>query len=237
MRERMGKLDPGSFEVLTFDCYGTLIDWESGILSALRPLLGAHGYTPTDPEILELYGRFEPQEESGAYRSYREVLRGVVERFGNHFRFAPTATEGLALEKSVALWEPFPDTVAALASMARRFRLAVVSNVDDDLFAGSAAKLGVTLDRVITAQQVRAYKPDLAVFRHAIETLAVPQEKILHIAQSLHHDVAPARQIGLATVWVNRRRDRPGFGATPPSSAQPDHVVPDLATLSAQLVT
>lgn len=231
---RLG-LDPGAYAVLTFDCYGTLIDWESGILSALRPLLHAHASLRADAEILELYGRFEPQAEAGAYRSYREVLRSVVDLFGAHGGFAPTAAERLSLEQSMAHWKPFPDTVPALSALARRYRLAVISNVDDDLFEDSAAQLRVPFAAVITARQVRAYKPDPALFHHAIARLAVPKERILHVAQSLHHDVAPAQQLGMATVWVNRRHGRPGSGATPRSTASADHVVPDLATLAAQL--
>jgi 2-haloacid dehalogenase len=230
-------LDPGVYAAVTFDCYGTLIDWESGILSALRPLLHAHASSPTDAEILELYGRFEVQAEAGPYRRYREVLRSVVDRFGEHCGFVPTSAERLTLEQSMAYWEPFPDTVPALSALARRYRLAVISNVDDDLFADSAARLRVPFASVITARQVRAYKPDPALFHHAIARLAVPKERVLHVAQSLHHDVAPARQLGITTVWVNRRHGRPGSGATPPSTASADHVVPDLATLAAQLTT
>lgn len=234
-RGTMSKLESGAFEVLTFDCYGTLIDWESGIVAALRSLLHAHEQTPTEAQILDLYARFEPEEEAGEFRSYREVLRGVVERFGQHFHFTPAPEERLSLERSLPHWEPFADSVAALVALGGRYRLAVISNIDDDLFAASAVRLGTTFDPVITAQQVGAYKPDPALFHRALSRLDAPREKVLHVAQSLYHDVAPAKHLGFTTVWVNRRHARPGSGATPPSAARPDHTVPDLATLAARL--
>ena len=226
-------LDFARFSHLTFDCYGTLIDWETGILSALRPLLAAHMRDlPSDNNILDLYARFESEIETGPYREYRKVLEQVVERFAARLAFMTTAAEKSRLAESVKEWPPFPDTVTALQRLGTRYKLVVISNIDDDLFAGSAAKLQASFADVITAQQARSYKPSLHNFRLALQRLAVSQDKVLHVAQSIYHDVVPARTLGLSTVWVNRRKGKEGFGATPPAKAVADLEVPDLATLA-----
>ena len=138
----------------------------------------------------------------------------------------------LLLLKTKIFSKMFPDTVAALARLKTRYQLGVISNVDDDLFAGSARQLGVDFDWVVTAQQVRSYKPSTNNFERALERIGRPRSEILHCAQSLFHDVGPANGMGLATVWVDRRAGKSGTGATPPSSAKPDLTVPDLATLA-----
>jgi 2-haloacid dehalogenase len=217
---------------LTFDCYGTLIDWERGILAALRPLLERHGVAPADEQVLELFGELEAAAEAGPYQPYRAVLAAVVDGLGARLGFAPTAAERAALAASVGDWPPFPDTVEALQSLARRFRLAILSNVDDDLFALTARHLPVDFAAVITAQQVGSYKPDRRNFQFALARLGVPADRVLHVAQSLFHDIVPAKELGLAAVWINRRHDRPGFGATPRAAAWPDLEVPDLRTLA-----
>ncbi len=221
-----------SFKVLTFDCYGTLIDWESGILDAVAGVLAAHGRELPPPEILEHFARFESTIQAGPYRTYRDVLARVVDEFGRELGFAPTPEERASLPESIARWAPFDDTVAALRVLASRYRLAVISNVDDDLFAASARRLGVGFDGVVTAQQVGSYKPDPRNFELALERLGVPVYAILHVAQSLFHDVAPARRLGFATVHVNRVSPHGGSGATMPVGARPDLEVPDLATLA-----
>ena len=228
-------LDFESFRVLTFDCYGTLIDWESGILAALRPMLRAHGVARDGEEILELYARLESEAETGEYRTYRDVLRRVVDGVGHGWGFAPTPAERRSLEDALPEWEPFPDTVDALQRLHRRYQLAIVSNTDDDLFAATAERLGIRFDAVVTAQQARAYKPALAIFQRALERIQQPASRILHIAQSLHHDIPPARRLGIATVHIDRRRGRAGGGATLPAAAAPDLVVPDLRTLAAAM--
>ncbi len=158
-------------EVLTFDCYGTLIDWESGILTALRPLLARHGAAASDEEILALYGRLEPEAESGGFVPYRTVLGRVVEGFGRHYGLALGGDEADALAASLPGWDPFPDTVPALQALAARYRLGVISNVDDDLFAGTASRLGIAFDWVVTAQSVGAYKPSPRMFEEALRRI------------------------------------------------------------------
>ena len=226
-------IDFDRFEALTFDCYGTLVDWESGILAALRPLLGASAEGADDDELLERFGRFESEVEAGAFRPYREVLAEVARRFGAAYGAHPTDQAVRAFAGSVVDWPVFPDTVQALGALSRRYRLAVVSNVDDDLFAGSAEKLGVDWAEVVTAEQVGSYKPARAHFDEVLRRLDLPRERVLHVAQSLYHDIAPAKELGFACVWVDRRGERAGSGATPAARATPDLRVPDLESLAA----
>jgi 2-haloacid dehalogenase len=225
-------LDFDRFTYLTFDCYGTLIDWERGILAALRPVLDCHGIAIADDAALELYGELESAAERGPYLLYRDLLATVMDGFGERLGFVPSADERAALAASVGDWPPFPDTVEALRALAGRFRLVILSNIDDDLFALSARHLGVTFAAIVTAQQVGSYKPDLRNFRALLARLDTAPDRVLHVAQSLFHDIAPANALGLTTVWVNRRHDRPGSGATPPATARPDLEVPDLRTLA-----
>lgn len=227
-----GSVELAGVEALTFDCYGTLIDWESGILTSFRALAGGGGPTVADDEVLERFGRLEAEAEAGAFRSYRDVLREVARGFGRAYGFdsEPDAVDRFAA--SVAGWPPFPDSSAALARLAARYRLAIVSNVDDDLFAGSERLLGAHFEHVVTAQQVRSYKPAHAHFHEVLRRLRLPKARVLHVAQSLFHDVAPANELGIRCAWVNRRAGREGGGATRPAKARPDLEVPDLRSLT-----
>ncbi|MDX1492590.1 MAG: haloacid dehalogenase type II [Longimicrobiales bacterium] len=218
-------------EALTFDCYGTIVDWERGILAALSPLLSTAEERPSDLRLLEMFARFESEAESGSFRSYRRVLTEVAERYGDELEVQVPRAAAERFAASVPEWPLFPDSVDALRALKGRFRLAVVSNVDDDLFAGSATRLGVDFDEVVTAEQVRSYKPAAGHFHEVVRRLDLPVRKIVHVAQSLYHDVAPATALGFACVWVDRRSGRPGGGATPPAAATPSLAVPDLAAL------
>lgn len=224
-----------TFTVLTFDCYGTLIDWESGLWDALRPIFVRHHVELTAEETLELFGTLEAEAEQGTYRDYKTILRGILGELGVRLGFTPTPQEQEHFAMSVQDWPAFSDVPRALQALQQRYKLAIISNIDDDLFAFSARRLQVQFDWVITAQQARSYKPALHNFHLAFTRLGVPRETILHVAQSLFHDIVPAQQLGLATVWVNRRHHKPGFGATPPAQAQPDLEVPDLQTLALQM--
>lgn len=228
-------LDFQRYAVLTFDCYGTLIDWERGIATALRPVLDRHGVSLSDDEALAVFGELESPIQSAGFPRYRDVLTAVMDDVAERFGFTLAGGERTVLAESVGDWPPFPDTVEALRELARTFTLVVISNVDDDLFARSAERLKVDFADVITAEQVGSYKPNRRNFEVALERLeriGASADQVLHVAQSLFHDIEPANEIGLATVWVNRRHDRPGFGATPAATAQPDLEVPDLATLA-----
>ncbi len=229
-------LDFSRFEVLTFDCYGTLINWEAGLLPVLHRLLAAHRKHSDDATLLKLYGDFEQRSEHGVFHPYCEVLQSVVRQFGIEFGFIPTAEELHSLSDSLPTWKPWPDTVAALHQLKTRFRLAILSNVDDDLFAGTRPQLEVAFDEVITAQQARAYKPSLKMFELGLSRVNAPTHRVLHVGQSIYHDIAPAQALGLATVWVNRPSVRPGVGAVKAAVAQPDLTVSSLAELAAAAV-
>jgi len=227
-------LDLSKFELFTFDCYGTLIDWETGIFSALKPVLAAHGKSISDADLLAIYGDSELRAESGEYRSYREVLRSVVQSFGEHLSFTPTAQEMDSLPNSVARWQPWPDTVAALQRLGERGQLAIISNIDDDMFAATQRLLQTSFASITTAQQARCYKPGLEIFRLALGRTTVPRDRILHVGQSIYHDVLPAQSLGLSTVWVNRPSPRAGIGAVKAATGRPDLEVRDLASLAKQ---
>ena len=230
-------LDFNQFEVVSFDCYGTLIDWERGILPPLKQLLSNREIDFSDDGTLELFAEFESELENDKndYIEYRKILQKIVKRFGQRFNFEPTETESgteiNCLVDSIKNWQPFPDTVAALSALKQKYKLAVISNIDDDLFAGTAKHLKVEFDWLITAEKVRSYKPSTRNFEIALETMGIPPEKLLHVAQSVYHDIVPATSMGISTVWVNRRQDKTGFGATMPASGKPDLEVPDLKTL------
>ena len=226
-------LDFNQFEVVSFDCYGTLIDWESGILPVLRQLLSSRKIDLSDDATLELFAEFESEFEKSEYNyiKYREILQRIVQEFGKRFNFEPTETELKCLSESLKNWQPFPDTVAALAALKQKYKLAVISNIDDDLFADTAKYLKVELDWLITAEKVRSYKPSTRNFEIAVATMGIAPEKLLHVAQSVYHDIVPAASMGISTVWVNRRHEKTGFGATLPASGKPDWEVPGLKTL------
>jgi 2-haloacid dehalogenase len=225
-------LDFTQFELLSFDCYGTLIDWETGIFSALRPILAAHGKSIADDQLLNVYSELESEAEQGGYRCYREVLQSVVRGFGARLGFKPSEAQTHSLPDSVPNWRPFPDTIEALHRLKARYQLAIISNVDDDLFAATARRLEVAFDHVITAQQARAYKPSSPIFHLAQQRTGVTLARWLHVGQSIYHDVIPAGALGIATAWVNRPSPRPGAGAAKAASGQPDLEVPDLKTLA-----
>jgi 2-haloacid dehalogenase len=229
-------MDFSAFTTITFDCYGTLIDWEAGLLPALHGVLAAHGQSMPDAALLELYGEFEAQAETGPYQSYRDILESVVRQFGERCDFHPSPADLRSLHESIPAWPPFPDTVASLQKLAQRYQVAVISNIDDDLFAETRKHLGVQFADVITAQQARSYKPSLNNFRLALHKLGVEPPRLLHAAQSVYHDVIPAQSLGITAVWINRRSARPGVGAVRAMSGKPDLEVPDVATLAALAV-
>lgn len=225
-------IDFRRIELLTFDCYGTMIDWETGIFSALRPILWAHEKQLSDSAILETYSELELKAEQGEFRPYKQVLASVVTGFGERLGFQPTQAEIDSLPNTLPQWQPFPDSVVSLRRLKTQYKLAVISNVDDDLFAESARKLGVAFDCVVTAQQARCYKPNLEIFKLALERTGTPPEKVLHVGQSIYHDVLPAQSLGIATVWVNRPSPRPNAGAAKRERGTPDLEVSDLKTLA-----
>ena len=232
-------LQLANFKVLTFDCYGTLIDWESGILAELKPWLAPHGLGVTDDQILEAFGAEESRIEAASpVTLYPEILAEVLRALGRRWNVSTGDAEAAEFGRSVPRWPAFPDTVAALQHLKRHFKLVILSNVDRASFAKSNEKLKVEFDRVVTAQDVGSYKPDIRNFRYALSELAamgIQPGQVLHTAQSLFHDIVPAKSIGLKTTWINRRKGRASAGATPVprGDATPDLEVASMAELAA----
>jgi 2-haloalkanoic acid dehalogenase type II len=228
-------MDLQQFDALTFDCYGTLVDWERGILDALRPCRCQHRLEATDDELLVAFAESESKHEAATPgKLYPQILEAVFGDIARRFGLDLDPREAEAFGCSVRDWPAFEDSPAALRYLAQHFKLAIISNVDRDSFSHSQAKLGVDFDAVITAQDVGSYKPDLRNFKYAFDVLkdlGVQRDRILHVAQSLFHDHEPAKALGMRTVWINRRAGKPGWGATrtPNGTVQPDLVVNDLA--------
>ena len=219
------EFDPDAFDVITLDCYGTLIDWQGGIVDYLQPVLEGHDAHVTDDFILEFFAATEPvlQREGG---KYEDVLRRVLDHFGTRLGFVPTDDEREGFPASLGEWKPFPDTIDALTRLGERFKLAVISNVDDALFSLTRTTLGVEFAHVITAEQVGAYKPDHRIFEAALTAIGCGRDRILHVAQSLFHDIAPANALDLATVWIDRNQGTQG--AARETQAAPTWTFPTL---------
>ena len=212
------------YDALSFDCYGTLIDWEAGIAGVLAPWAKEVGLDLTDEELLLAYAENEAQAERDTPEAlYSAILAEAFRRTGDKLGKTVSPEWAEKLGGSVPDWPAFPDSHDALASLAKDYKLIILSNVHHEGFAGSNARLGVQFDKVITAQDVKAYKPAPNHFEAldgALKELAVPRERLLHVAQSLFHDHVPAKRHGLSSVWINRRHDRPGWGATPEPSGE-----------------
>ena len=235
----MTDLDYRAFDAVTFDCYGTLIDWETGILAGLRKALAAHGVDAADDALLEAFATAEARLESGHYLPYRTVLAAAARSVGNGLGIEVTDEEAAAFGGSVGDWPAFDDSTRSLRILRRRFKLGVLTNCDDDLFAASNRRLGVDFDWVLTAQQLGAYKPNphnFEALRERLHASGIAAARILHVAQSLFHDHVPAKKLGFHTVWIDRRHDRPGAGATPVAEAQPDATFPSMAEFAAAAV-
>ena len=209
------------FRVLTFDCYGTLIDWESGIVAALQPLM-AKGKVALDRDTaLASFGRHEAAHQRNTPEMrYADLLSNVHRTLAEEWGVAATEEEHCAFGRSVPDWPAFPDSAEALASLKRHYKLVILSNVDRDSFGGSNARLGVAFDAVYTAEDIGSYKPDRRNFAYMLAALGeqgIGRNDILHTAQSLFHDHVPAKEFGLATAWIDRRHGQAGWGATPPA--------------------
>jgi len=227
------------FKVLTFDCYGTLIDWENGIMAALQPLLVRARSALAGDAVLEAFARHESaQEAETPDMIYSNLLATVHRRLAEEWDVQPDEAENMRFGASVADWPAFSDSPSALAYLKRHYRLVILSNVDRASFAGSNRRLGVEFDAIFTAQDIGSYKPDPANFSYILARLAeqgIAPGEILHTAQSLFHDHAPAKQAGLATAWIDRRHERSGWGATmrPPTHTTYDFRFESLAAMVA----
>ena len=227
------------FEAISFDCYGTLIDWEAGLAAVLRPWATSRGLTLGDEALLTAYAGHEERAEAddpGAL--YPDILRRSLIALGRELGAEVTTAEADRLAGSVPDWPAFADSPAALAALAGKFKLIILSNIDRASFAGSNQRLGVRFDSVLTAQDIGSYKPSARNFGALLAEagrLGVGEGRLLHAAQSLYHDHVPAKRAGLPTAWINRRHDRPGWGATPPPPVDvtPDWEFPSMAAFAA----
>lgn len=229
------------FKLLSFDCYGTLIDWETGILAALDPLRRRAAVALENDAILTEFARQEASQQSAAPdMAYADLLCLVHARLAGVWGVPGDPAEDRRFGASVGDWPAFPDTVAALRALSERFRLVILSNVDRRSFQATLPRLGVTFDAIYTAQDIGSYKPDPRNFAYLIERLAdagVHKSDIMHVAQSLYHDHAPANAVGLASAWIDRRQGAAGWGATspPPPGVRYDFRYASLAELAASV--
>lgn len=213
------------FKVLTFDCYGTLIDWETGIFTALQPLLARARPALDRDRVLEAHAYHESTAQARTpAKRYPDLLATVYKRLAEEWGLSPAWGEAQAYGASVAAWPAFADSADALAYLKDHFKLVILSNVDNASFAASAQKLGVVFDAIFTAEDIGAYKPDEAGFHTMLACLArrgLAKSDILHTAESMFHDHGPANRLGLANCWIHRRHDSPSFGATMPPGQVP----------------
>ena len=238
----MGVMRLTDFEALSFDCYGTLIDWETGLLTALAPLRERTGGTVSEQAALTAFGELESEAEAADPRAlYPDILAAVHARLAARWGVAASDDEHRRFGASVPDWPAFPDSAQALAELSKHHKLIILSNIDKASFAGSNRRLGVEFDAVYTAEEIGSYKPSPANFEFLIARaradLGIHESRLLHTAQSLFHDHVPAKRIGLATAWIDRRADAEGWGATPrPADAPtPDFHFQSLAEMAAAL--
>ncbi|PBB32907.1 haloacid dehalogenase type II [Mesorhizobium sp. M1A.F.Ca.IN.020.06.1.1] len=206
------------FKALTFDCYGTLIDWESGMIEGLKPLTERAGGRLSRDEILEAHARHESSQQNWTpARRYRDLLSIVYKRLAEEWGVVATAEECIAYGESVKDWPAFADSAEALRYLKQHYKLIILSNVDNKSFSFSNKKLGVDFDAIYTAEDIGSYKPSARNFDYMLEKLAtigVEKSQVLHTAESMFHDHAPANRVGLASCWIYRRHADQGFGAT-----------------------
>ncbi len=215
--------------ILTFDCYGTLVDWERGIAAAFAEIAAESGAAAPADRVLELYARIEPEVEAGEYRSYREVLGESARRIAAELGLTLPRGGERFLADSLPRWPPFPDTRRALERLAAGgWGLGILSNVDDRLLAATLDEIGVRFELLVTAERVRAYKPAHAHFHTARREIG--ERPWTHVAQSLFHDVAPARELGIPVLWINRQAE------PRPADLPPEAELPDLAALAERLL-
>ena len=226
------------FDALSFDCYGTLIDWEHGLKAGLKRV-ARYSIPPVSvDELLESYADAESriQREHPRLR-YPEVIARSVAAAGDDHGIAVTSQLGLQIGNSVPEWPAFPDSADALQRLKRRYRLIILSNVDRASFAGSNTRLDVQFDAILTAEDIGSYKPDPRNFEVLLakaKQMGIAPDRLLHVAQSLFHDHVPAKEAGLRTVWIDRRGNTPGHGATPvpPDAPEPDWTFPSMAAFA-----
>jgi 2-haloalkanoic acid dehalogenase type II len=232
-------VDFADYEALSFDCYGTLIDWEAGLAAVLGPWAKRGGLAMADEQLLTAYSAHEMTAETDHPSDlYPDILARSFRGLGAELGAEVSDEDANALATSVPDWPAFPDSAEALRMLSQRARLIILSNVDRASFAASNARLGVSFTAVLTAEDIGSYKPsprNFAALTAEARRLGIGEGRLLHVAQSLFHDHVPARAAGLPTVWINRRHDRPGWGATPvpPADVSPDAEFDSMAAFAA----
>lgn len=232
-------VDFRAIEALSFDCYGTLIDWESGLLPILERWAARNNVAPRGDELLVAFAESETQLESKhPSMPYPDILKHVTRSMSEQFRVQTDASAEQELAQSIGEWPAFPDTAEALRALKKRYQLVILSNVDRASFARSNQQLGVKFDLVVTAEDVKSYKPSAENFRAllaGISELGITKDRLLHVAQSLYHDHVPAKRFSLSTVWINRRAGKSGHGATvaPAVPVEPDAEYPSMQAFAA----
>lgn len=231
--------DFSKFKAMSFDCYGTLIDWEAGLLDALRPWIKAEGVPFSDDEILAAFSEAEPKAEAANPEAlYPDILRALLPEMAASLRIRSTMRDRERLAISVGDWPAFPDTVGALDRLGSHYRLIILSNIDRASFYKTNKRLGVVFDGIYTAEDIGSYKPDARNFEYLLtraeSDFGLEKQEILHVAQSLYHDHVPAKEMGLQTCWINRRDGRDTGGATrePKAKVKPDFTFKTLSELA-----
>lgn len=224
-------IDPAKAALITFDCYGTLVDWESGILGACAAMAGGAIPDADRARVLGAYAAIEREIEAGPYMAYGEVLKRVGERMCEQFGWSGN---GNAIADSIGDWPAFDETPACLRALQEHYKVGVLSNIDDDLFALTAPKLGIELDLLVTAQRVKSYKPGEAHFREALRAMGIQPGWMVHCAESRFHDIEPASRLGIPNVWVDRAMGSGAASGGPAGGVgrkEPDAVVHSLREL------
>lgn len=204
--------------VISFDCYGTLIDWKNGVIRALAPLMDDYHLSIWEEDLFALFSEADRHFTSGKYITYREILTHTMKWIANKLGINLYGNETDTLISSVPNWEPFPDVLKALWYLKQKHPLVILSNIDDDLFSFTREKIGVVFDEVITSYQIRSYKPAPGHFREALERLDIKKSEMLHIAQSIYHDIDPCLEMGIPCIWINR------YGETVPQTIENNKV-------------
>lgn len=225
------------YEYLSFDCYGTLIDWEKGILTFFNALFQEHEVTISDVELLKNYARFEAEAEHGTYKPYREILAEVLQQFCTLVGINHAQLDPQSLAESVKLWPAFEDSHDALVQLQSKYNLVIISNIDDDLFSHSEALLGIKFDYIYTAMQMKSYKPNVYNFDYVQQALSLTDQNWLHVAQSIYHDHMPISTKGIDSVWIKRQSRAGDQGVAPNTNYRPKIVYSTLKAFADDMLS
>jgi 2-haloacid dehalogenase len=215
------------FKLISFDCYGTLVDWKRSLMDILNPFITRHNLDITADKLYDLFLNADQKNITSEYKPYSEVLILIMDEIGKELKIDLRQTERTCLIDRFGDWTAFPDSSESLQELNKSYKLAVISNVDDELFDVTKRCLGVRFDYIVTAKQVGSYKPSKNNFIRALEIFGLPREQVLHVSQSIYHDIIPTNELGWSNVWINRYNEP---GRTDPAELA-DLEVPDLASL------